>query len=76
MAHYELKFDITRYLSEKEFMFYCTVNVTFRHLMATGTQNYYSLSGRANYPLLLKYYTGQCALLPPTWAKSLTKFNP
>ena len=26
--------------------------------------------------LLLKYCTSQCTLLPPTWAKSLTKFNP
>ena len=25
--------------------------------------------------LLLKYCTRQCTLLPPTWAKSLTKFN-
>ena len=26
--------------------------------------------------LLLKYCRRQCASLPPTWAKSLTKFNP
>ena len=26
--------------------------------------------------LLLKYRRRQCTLLPPTWAKSLTKFNP
>ena len=26
--------------------------------------------------LLLKYCRRQCSLLPPTWAKSLTKFNP
>ena len=26
--------------------------------------------------LLLKNCWKQCALLPPTWAKSLTKFNP
>ena len=26
--------------------------------------------------LLLKYCTRQRTLLPPTWAKSLTKFNP
>ena len=26
--------------------------------------------------LLLKYYRMQCILLPPTLAKSLTKFNP
>ena len=26
--------------------------------------------------LLLKYCMSQCTLLPPTWAKSLTKFNP
>ena len=25
---------------------------------------------------LLKYCTRQCTLLPPTWTKSLTKFNP
>ena len=25
--------------------------------------------------LLLKYCRKQCTLLPPTWAKSLTKFN-
>ena len=25
--------------------------------------------------LLLKYYMRQCTLLPPTWSKSLTKFN-
>ena len=25
--------------------------------------------------LLLKYCRRQCALLPPTWAKSLSKFN-
>ena len=26
--------------------------------------------------LLLKYCRRQCTLLPPTWPKSLTKFNP
>ena len=26
--------------------------------------------------LLLKYCRRQCTLLPPTWAKSLTKLNP
>ena len=26
--------------------------------------------------LLLKYCRRQCTLLPPTWAKSLTNFNP
>ena len=26
--------------------------------------------------LLLKHCRRQCSLLPPTWAKSLTKFNP
>ena len=26
--------------------------------------------------LLLKYCMRQCTLLPPTWAKPLTKFNP
>ena len=26
--------------------------------------------------LLLKYCTRQCTLLPPIWAKSLTKINP
>ena len=26
--------------------------------------------------LLLKYCSWQCTLLPPTWAKSLTKLNP
>ena len=26
--------------------------------------------------LLLKYFRKQCTLLPPTWAKSLTKLNP
>ena len=26
--------------------------------------------------LLLKYCRRQCTLFPPTWAKSLTKFNP
>ena len=26
--------------------------------------------------LLLKYCSRQCTLLPPTWPKSLTKFNP
>ena len=31
--------------SEKEFMFYCTVNVTFLHLMAICTQNYHHLVG-------------------------------
>ena len=31
--------------SEKEFMFYCTVNVTFLHLTAIGTQNYHPLVG-------------------------------
>ena len=25
---------------------------------------------------LLKYFRRQCSLLPSTWAKSLTKFNP
>ena len=31
---------------------------------------------RVDYYLLLKYYTRQCTLLSPIWAKSLTKFNP
>ena len=26
--------------------------------------------------LLVNYCRSQCTLLPPTWAKSLTKFNP
>ena len=29
-----------------------------------------------NYYLPLKYCKKQCTLLSPTWAKSLTKFNP
>ena len=29
-----------------------------------------------DYYLLLNYCRRQCTLLPPTWAKSLTKFNP
>ena len=31
---------------------------------------------RLDYYLLLKYYPRQCTLLPPTWAKSLTKLIP
>ena len=31
---------------------------------------------RMNYHLLLKYCRWQCTLLPPAWAKSLTKLNP
>ena len=30
---------------------------------------------RMDYYLLLKYCTRQCALLPPTWAKLLTKLS-
>ena len=30
---------------------------------------------RVDYYLLLKYCSRQCALLSPTWVKSLTKFN-
>ena len=30
---------------------------------------------RVDYCSLLKYWKRQCILLPPTWAKSLTKFN-
>ena len=30
---------------------------------------------RVDYYLLLKYCRRQCILLPPTWAKSLTKFD-
>ena len=30
---------------------------------------------RLSYYLLLKYCCSQCTLLPPTWAKSLTKFR-
>ena len=30
---------------------------------------------RVDYYLLLKYCSRQCALLFPTWVKSLTKFN-
>ena len=30
---------------------------------------------QVDYHLLLKYCSRQCALLPPTWAKSLTKFS-
>ena len=29
-----------------------------------------------DYYLLINYCRRQCTLLPPTWAKSLTKFNP
>ena len=31
---------------------------------------------RVDYYLLLKYCWRLCNFLPPTWAKSLTKFNP
>ena len=31
---------------------------------------------RVNCYLVLKYCRRQCTLLPPTWAKSLSKFNP
>ena len=31
---------------------------------------------RLDYFLLLKYCRRLCTLLPPTWAKSLTTFNP
>ena len=31
---------------------------------------------RVNYYFLLKYRRRQCTLLSPTWAKSLTNFNP
>ena len=31
---------------------------------------------QVDYNLLLKYFRRQCTLLPPTWAKSHTKFNP
>ena len=31
---------------------------------------------RVDYYLPLKYCTKQCTLLSPTWAKSITKFNP
>ena len=31
---------------------------------------------RVDYYLLLKYCTRQCTLISPTWAESLTKFNP
>ena len=31
---------------------------------------------RLDCSLLLKYCSRQCTLFPPTWAKSLTKFNP
>ena len=31
---------------------------------------------RVDYCLLLKYYKRQCTLISPTWAQSLTKFNP
>ena len=34
------------------------------------------ISFRVDSYLLLKYCRRQCALLPPTWAKSFTKFNP
>ena len=30
---------------------------------------------RMHYYLLLKYCRRQCIIFPPTWAKSLTKFN-
>ena len=30
---------------------------------------------RVDYYLLLKYCRRQCSLLPPTWAKAVTKFN-
>ena len=33
-------------------------------------------SFRVDHYLLLKYCRRQCTLLPPTWAKSLTTFNP
>ena len=31
---------------------------------------------RVDYYLLLKYCPRQCTLISPTWAQSLTKFNP
>ena len=46
----------------------------------TGGFHDKTIIGKKNFRLdcylLLKYCRRQCSLLPPTWTKSLTKFNP
>ena len=46
----------------------------------TGCFHHKTIISKENIPLdcylLLKYFRRQCTLLPPTWTKSLTKFNP
>ena len=46
----------------------------------TGCFHYKTIISEENFRvdcyLLLKYCMRQCSLLAPTWAKSLTKFNP
>ena len=43
----------------------------FHHKTIISKENF-----RVNCYLLLKYCRKQCTLLPPTWTKSLTNFNP
>ena len=46
----------------------------------TGCVNHKTIISEENFLVdcysLLKYCMRQCTLLPPTWAKLLTKFNP
>ena len=49
----------------------CTPIPTYFHDKTKSSKEIF----RVDYYLRLKYCRRQCALLPPTWAKSLTKFS-
>ena len=50
----------------------CTpITGCFHHKTVISKENF-----RVDCYSLLKYSRSQCTLLPPTWTKSLTKFNP
>ena len=50
----------------------CTpITGCFHHKTIISKENF-----RVDCYSLLKYWRRQCTLLPPTWTKSLTKFNP
>ena len=50
----------------------CTpITDCFHHKTIISKENF-----RVDCYSLLKYWRRQCTLLPPTWTKSLTKFNP
>ena len=50
---------------------YAPITGCFNHKTIISNENF-----RVDCHSLLKYCRRQCTLLPPTWTKSLAKFNP